>query len=51
MLEEDDVLFKAIKEEETCIKADHMASAIFASKKSNAKPQGGAAKWKKELVK
>ncbi len=49
-LEEDDVLFKAIEEEETRIKADHRASANFASTKSNAKPQGRAAKEKKEFV-
>ena len=49
-LEEDDVLFKAIEEEETRIKADPTASANFASTKSNAKPQGGAAKGKKEFV-
>ncbi len=49
-LEEDDVLFKVIEEEETRIKADHRTSANFASTKSNAKPQGGAAKGKKEFV-
>ena len=36
-LKEDEVLFKTIEEEETRIKAEHKASANFASKKSNAK--------------
>ena len=49
-LEEDEVLFKAIEEEETRIKAEHKASANFASTKSNAKPKGGASKGKKEFV-
>ncbi len=49
-LEVDDILFKVIKEEETCIKVDHKASANFSSKKSNAKPQGRAAQRKKEFV-
>lgn len=40
-LEEDEVLFKAIEEEETRIKAVHKASANFASTKSKAKSQGG----------
>ena len=35
-LEEDDVLFKAIEEEETRIKVDHRASENFASTESNA---------------
>ncbi len=47
-LEEDDILFKAIEEEKTRINANHRASANFASTKSNAKPQGGAAKEKNE---
>ena len=37
-LEEDDILFKAIEKEKTCIKADHKVSANFASTKPNAKP-------------
>ncbi len=49
-LEEDDDLFKAIEDEETPIKADHRASVNFASTKSNAKPQGRAAKGKKKFV-
>ncbi len=49
-LEEDDVLFKAIEEEETRIKVNHRASANFASIKSSAKPQGEATKGKKEFV-
>ena len=49
-LEAGDILFKAIEEEETRIKADHRASANFASTKSNAKPQGGAAKGKKKFA-
>ncbi len=49
-LEDDDVLFKAIDEEETHIKADNKTSANFGSTKSNAKPQGGAAKGKKEFI-
>ncbi len=49
-LEEDGVIFRAIEEEETRIKADHRASANFTSTKSNAKPQHGAATGKKEFV-
>ncbi len=49
-LEKDDILFKAIEEEETRIKADHRGSAKFASTKSNVKPQGWAAKGKEEFV-
>ncbi len=49
-LEEDDILFKAIREEKTRIKADHKASASFASTKSNAKPQRRAAQGKKRFV-
>ena len=49
-LEEDNVLFKAIEEEETPIKADNKTSINSASTKSNAKPQGGAAKGKKKFV-
>ena len=49
-LEEDEVLFKAIEEQETRINADHRDSANFASMKSNAKPQGGAAKGIKKFV-
>ncbi len=48
-LKEDDVLFKAIEEEETRIKTDHRAFANFASKKSSAKPRVRAAKAKKEF--
>ena len=49
-LEEDDVLFKAIEEEETSIKVDHLASANFFSTKSNAKLYVGAAKGKRKFV-
>ena len=49
-LEEDEVLFKAIEEEETRIKVKHKASANFASSKSNVKPQGGIAKAKRSLL-
>ncbi len=49
-LEVDDILFKVIKEEETYIKVDHTASANFASTKSNAKPQCGAAQRTKKCV-
>ena len=49
-LEENEVLFKAIEEEKTRIKAKHKASANFASTKSNAKPKKKAAKRKKEFV-
>ena len=49
-LEEDEVLFKAIEEEETCIKAEHKTSANFASTKSNAKPKRGTTKEKKKFV-
>ena len=51
-LEEDEVLFKAIEEEETCIKAEYKASANFALTKSHAKLQRGVgvAKRKKEFV-
>ncbi len=37
-LRKDDVLFKPLEEEETCIKVDYRASADFASTKSNVKP-------------
>ncbi len=49
-LEENKIFFKAIEEEETCIKTEYKASANFASTKSNAKPQGGAFKGNKEFV-
>ncbi len=49
-LKEDSVLFEAIEEEKTRIKAKHKASANFASTKSNAKPKKGAAKRKKKFV-
>lgn len=38
-LEEDKVLFKAIEEKETCIKAEHKTSTKFVSIKSNANPK------------
>ena len=50
-LKEDEVLFKAIKEKKTRIKAKHKAFANFASTKSNAKPKKGASKEKKKFVK
>ena len=50
-LEKDKVLFKTIKEKETCIKAKHKASANFASIKSNVKSKGDASKEKNEFVK
>ncbi len=49
-LEKNDVLFKAIEEEKTCIKVDYKASASIASTKSNAKLQSGGAKERKEFV-
>lgn len=49
-LEEDQVLFKAIEEEKTRIKAKHKVFSNFAETKSNTKPQRGAAKGKKEFV-
>ena len=49
-LKKNKVLFKAIEEEKTRIKAKHKASAIFALTKLNAKPQSGAAKGKKEFI-
>lgn len=51
-LEEDKILFKGIKEEKTCIKAEHKAPANFILIKSYVKTQGkaGAIKKKKELV-
>ncbi len=49
MLGEDDDLLKAIEKEETRIKADHRASANFASTKSSAKPQRATTKEKKEF--
>lgn len=50
-LEENEVLFKAIEEEETCIKTKHKASANFTSTKSNAKPKERTSKEKKEFIK
>ena len=50
-LDEDNVLFKAIEEEETNIKTDYRASADFVSTKLNAKPQRRAARRKKDVVK
>ena len=50
-LEENKVLFKAIEEEETRIKAKYKASANFASTKSNAKFKRRASKEKKKFVK
>ncbi len=50
MLGENDDLLKVIEEEGTRIKADHRASANFASTKSSAKPQRGTTKEKKEFV-
>ena len=50
-LEEDKVLFKAIVEEETRIKAESKASANFATTKLHSKSQRSAApKGKKEFV-
>ncbi len=49
-LRKDNVLFKAIKEEETRIKADHKAFANFVSTMSNAKPQRRVTKGKKKFV-
>ena len=49
-LEEDEVLFKAIEEEETYIKAEYKASANFATTKFNTKSEGLAYKRKIEFV-
>ena len=49
-LEKDKVLFKAIEEEETCIKVEHKVSANFALIKSNAKSKKRASKEKKKFV-
>lgn len=49
-LEEDKVLFKAIKKEETWIKAEYKVFANFAITKLNTKSQRRAAKKKKEFV-
>lgn len=49
-LGEDNVLFKAIKEKKTCIKAEHKAYANFATTKSNAKSQKATQKRKKKFV-
>ena len=49
-LEKDEVLFKAIEEEEMCIKAESKASTNFATIKSHSKPQGPAQKGWKEFV-
>lgn len=46
-LEEDEVLFKAIEEEETRIRVKYKASINFALTKSNLIPQGGAVKGKR----
>lgn len=50
-LEEDKVLFKAIEEEKTCMKAKYKASTNFASTKWNNKPKEGSSKRNKEFVK
>lgn len=50
-LEKNKVLFKAIKEEDSHIKAKYKAFTNFAIIKSNAKSQEGAIKEKKEFVK
>lgn len=50
-LEEDKVLFRAIKEEKTCIKTKHKTFANFATIKSNVKLQRRATNRKKECVK
>ena len=49
-LEKDKVLFRAIEEEETCIKAKHKFLANFLKIKSNAKPQGKTYNGKKAFV-
>ena len=49
--EEDEILFKAIEEEETYIKTVSKASVNFATIKSHSKPQGQAQKRRKEFVK
>ncbi len=49
-LKKDEILFKAIEEEKTCIKAKHKAFANFLLTKSNVKPKRGASKEKKEFV-
>lgn len=49
-LEENEVLFKAIEEEKTRIKAKHKVSANFALIKSNAKPSERVAKRRKSLL-
>ena len=49
-LEEDKVWFKVIEEEETCIKAEHKASANFTLTKSNSKPKRRVLQEKKEFV-
>lgn len=46
-LEDDEVIFKAIEEEETRIKAKHKASANFASTKSNAAEGKDFDEWQK----
>lgn len=51
MLKKDEVLFKAIEEEKTRIKAEHKPFANFALTKSNTKPQERVFKGKKEFVK
>ena len=43
-LEKDEVLFKIIEEEETCIKAKHKDFANFVLTKSNTKPKKRALK-------
>lgn len=50
-LEKDEVLFKAIKEEKSCIKAKHKAFANFSITKSNAKSKERDFNKKQEFVK
>lgn len=50
-LKENKVLFKAIKEEKTCIKAKHKAIANFATMIFHVKPQKTTQKRKIEFVK
>lgn len=46
----DEVLFKAIKKKEICIKTKYKAFANFAITRSNSKTQDGAANSKKKFV-
>lgn len=48
-LEDDEILFKAIEEKETRMKAEQKASANFASAKSQSRTQGKSSKEKKEF--